>query len=145
MTEAEEWGRLRGILRFAILAGDVQPHGSLWDTPNSGDYNGLDTTRRIEYLDVVWALLLLDKEDELAHELLRRDVGAHCADEKCRRADDGPGHWHRISWADLYNRFSKQILQHRMDAARKFVVYFCNGGSPQLDTVVYNEDLTTVE
>ena len=134
-----EWGRLRGLLRYAILAGDVQPHGSSWETPNSGDYKGLDTNRRLDYLDVVCALMLLDEKDELAHELLRRDVGAHCADEKCRRVDDGPGHWHRISWADLFNRFSKEILQHRLDAGREYVVSSCNGDLARVDTVIYNQ------
>jgi hypothetical protein len=141
IAEAEiEWCRLRGLLRYAILAGDVQPHGSTWETPNRGNYTGLDTNRRLDYLDVVRALLLLDEKDELAHELLRRDVGAHCADEKCRRVDDGPGHWHRISWADLFNRFSKGILQDRLDAAREYVVSSCNGDLARVDTVVYNQD-----
>ena len=133
-----EWEHLRGLLRCAYLMGDVQICGSLYDTPPGGEFKGLDTDRRIEYLDVQRALLLLDEEDELAHELLRRDVGTYCKSERCRFADNGP-HWHRVSWSNLFHRYSKKILQYRFDAGREYVTQWCNGGLPRVDTACYND------
>ena len=133
-----EWPHLRGLLRCAYLMGDVQISGSLYDNPPSGERKGVDTDRRIELLDVERALVLLDRDDGLACELLRRDVGRYCKGERCERADDGP-HWHRIPWGGLFNSYSKEALQHRFDAGREYVTRCCNGGAPTIDTVIYNQ------
>jgi len=75
-------------------------------------------------------LWLLESRDALGRDLLRRDVGVHCADEGCRdrrrsRRDDSPGHWHGQSWADLRNRHTLEALKARKLEAMTFVVGYC--------------------
>jgi len=130
-----EWERLRGMLRFAILCGDVVEQGGKWDEWGPSGVGtlpthlrGLDSDRRSDYWQILKALLQLRANDPFGHELIRRDVGSHCSDERCRRGGEAERalvHWHKISWTDLRERHTVDALKERRDAAQHFVVVFC--------------------
>lgn len=118
-----DWYRLRGMLRFAILCGDVIEEGQDWEGVRSGYGEGLDRNRRLEYWDVLKALRLLRSNDPFAHELLRRHVGYHCESTRCERMKLGAVHWHSIGVTDLVNRgHSRESLAERREKAMEYVV-----------------------
>lgn len=138
MAEIEvalRWDRLRRLLRFGILCGDVAQAGHDWAAwgpggTSDGAVKGLDSGRRLEYWDVLRALWQLKANDPLGYELLRRHVGYHCEGTRCRPIDGKQpalGHWHQVSLADLRSRLGQKqdYLQARRDAAMSYVVEFC--------------------
>lgn len=123
---AREWARLRGMLRFAILCGDVVETGQDWAEwgpggQRDGMVRGVDKDRRVEYWDVLKALWLLKSNDPFGHELLRRHVGYHCESSRC--GQQGIAHWHSIGLTDLCNRgHTRKALIERRDQAIETVV-----------------------
>lgn len=130
-----EWGRLRGILRFAILCGDVIEEGQDWQAwgpggQPTGEPRGVDRGRRTEFWDVLKALYRLRSNDPLGHALLRHHVGYPCEGTRCRPIDEEwPTliHWHQISRVDLRSRYSMKddYLLQRREQAMAFVVEIC--------------------
>jgi hypothetical protein len=129
----DEWHRLRRLLRFAILCGDVVESGQDWQAWGPGGglkirAEGVDTNRRMEYWQVLKALLQLRSNDPFGHELLRRHVGYHCEGERCRPPESGLVHWHQISLTDLRSRGHENGTLHaRREAAMEYVVRLCDG------------------
>lgn len=127
----ERWHRLRRLLRFAILCGDVVESGQDWQAWGPGGgleirKEGLDTNRRAEYWQVLKALLQLRSNDPFGHELLRRHVGYHCEGQRCAPPDAGVIHWHQISLTDLRSRgHENEKLNRRREEAMEFIVAFC--------------------
>lgn len=128
---AREWSRLRVILRFAIICGDVIEEGQDWQAwgpggQPSGEARGIDRDRRVEYWDVLKALWQLKSNDPFGHELLRRHVGFHCEGTRCDPFGRSGIHWHSIGLLDLRNRgHSQEQLIERREGAMAFVVEHC--------------------
>lgn len=125
-----EWSRLRSILRFAILCGDVIEEGNNWAEwgpggTAEGSVRGVDRERRVEYWDVLKALYRLRSNDPFGHELLRRHVGYHCEGTRCANRQ-GAVHWHSIGLTDLCSRgHTREDLAARREGAMGYVVQRC--------------------
>lgn len=116
-----EWeDHLRPLIRLGLRFGDVVFGGAAYDVPISHSGRGIDTVRRMAYVDVVQALNRLETEDPFGRELVRRSIGVHCGG--CAIPGD---HWHTQSWHDLTERHERKRLEERFEGALSFVVAYC--------------------
>lgn len=88
-----EWPRYRSLIRRYLLIGDVALRDSSYDTPKSHNGAGLDTDSRCQLMSLLTGLAAIGTEDQVAYQLLRRDIGAPCT---LRVHGGEPGHCHRI-------------------------------------------------
>jgi hypothetical protein len=94
--------------------------GGGYDVPPAHQGKGIDTARRMQYVDIVQALNRLEHKDSFGRELVRRSIGVHCGG--CRIEGD---HWHAQSWHDLEMRHERKVLEERLEAALSFVAKYC--------------------
>ena len=116
-----EWeDRLRPLIRLGLRYGDVVFGGSGYDVPLSHSGRGIDTVRRMAYIDIIQALSRLETEDPFGRELVRRSIGNHCGG--CAIEGD---HWHAQSWFDLEDRHERKYIEERFEGALAFLAEYC--------------------
>lgn len=125
------WPQIRALIRVQLLAGDVSFRSAYHETVRARITHGLDTVSRCLLWDALKAIRELEP---VKRNLIRRDIGYHCIEAKCRtrrgsnqyQVQWDRGHWHTEGFGHLKWTHSVKELKRLAQEARDFVEQACS-------------------